>query len=285
MKLGIVMEGGASRTIFSCGVTDCFLEENLMPDYFVGVSAGAAFGVSYLSGQKGRNRMVAEKYMADKRYMGFHHLLDKNKKTFYNLPFVFDEIPNHLIPFDYEAFGAFPGEAEAVVTNLHTGKPEYFDIPRNDPQAKVLTASCALPIFFQPIRLNNRYYMDGGVSDSIPFKRAWEKGCDKLIVILTRPRGYVKKADKSVKIATKIYRHYPKFVEVLKRRAEDYNQSVKELFEAEKEGKVFIIAPKESCGVGRLESSPEKLLHFYDEGYLHAKESMHALRIYLEKNK
>lgn len=283
MKLGIVMEGGASRTVFSCGVTDCFLEENLMPDYFVGVSAGAAYGVSYLAGQLGRNKILSEKYMADKRYMGPKYLFDKNKKTYYNLDFVFDEVPNKLLPFDYDAFGRFPGEVEAVVTNLHSGKAEYLPVPRNDKKGTVLTASCALPIFFQPVKVGRRYYMDGGVSDSIPFKRAFEKGCDKVIVILTRPRGYVKTTDKSVGIAAKCYRHYPKFVEALKWRAEEYNRCLEDLFKAEQAGKVFIIAPKDTCGVGRLESSPEKLLKLYEEGYYQAKELMHSLRLYLEE--
>ena len=106
MKLGIVMEGGASRTAFSCGVTDCFLEENLLPDYFVGVSAGIAFGVSYLAGQKGRNRKIIEQYLPDKRYMGLKYLFDRKMKSFYNIPFVFGEVPNTLLPFDYEAFAA-----------------------------------------------------------------------------------------------------------------------------------------------------------------------------------
>ena len=122
MKLGMVFEGGASRTTFSCGVMDAFLEEELMPDYFIGVSAGIAFGVSYLSKQKGRNLKILEEYMADKRYMGLKYLFDRKKKSYYNIGFVFDEVPNKLLPFDYETFAGYKGVVEACVTNIHTGK-------------------------------------------------------------------------------------------------------------------------------------------------------------------
>lgn len=283
MKLGIVMEGGASRTVFSCGVTDCFLEEGLMPDYFVGVSAGIAYGVTYLSGQRGRNRKIIETYMPDKRYMGLRYLFNRNMKSFYNIPFVFEEVPNKLLPFDYEAFAAYLGEVEAVVTNIKTGRAEYLPVPRDDKEFRVVVASCALPALFQPVKVGNRYYLDGGVADSVPYKRALKKGCDKVIVILTRERDYVKKTEKSIHTISKLYRHYPRIVERLKRRAEDYNQCMKELYQAEKEGKVFVIAPESTLGVGRTEASPKKLLALYEEGYYQAKENMHALQLYFRK--
>lgn len=284
MKLGIVMEGGASRTIFSCGVTDCFLEEGLLPDYFVGVSAGIAYGTSYLSGQKGRNRTLTETYMADKRYMGAKYLFDRSQKSFYNIPFVFGEIPNRLLPFDYEAFAAFPGEVEAVVTNIKTGRAEYLPVPRDDKDFRVIVASCSLPVLFQPVKIGRRAYLDGGVADSIPYRRAFEKGCDKIIVILTRERDYVKKQEASLRIASRLYRAYPKLIERLKNRPQTYNRCLRDLYRAEREGKVFVIAPKDTHGVGRTESSPQKLMTLYEEGYYQAKEDMHALRLYLQKN-
>ena len=127
----MVFEGGASRTAFSCGVMDAFLEEELMPDYFIGVSAGIAFGVSYLSKQKGRNLKILEEYMADKRYMGLKYLFDRKKKSYYNIGFVFDEVPNKLLPFDYETFAGYKGVVEACVTNIHTGKAEYLKVPQS----------------------------------------------------------------------------------------------------------------------------------------------------------
>lgn len=188
----MVFEGGASRTAFSCGVMDAFLEEELMPDYFIGVSAGIAFGVSYLSKQKGRNLKLLEEYMADKRYMGLKYLFDRKKKSYYNIGFVFDEVPNKLLPFDYETFAGYKGVVEACVTNIHTGKAEYLKVPQSVEMKDTLVASCSLPILFQPVKIGRHYYLDGGIADSIPFRHALEEGCDKLIVVLTREHGYVK---------------------------------------------------------------------------------------------
>ncbi len=283
MKLGITMEGGASRTVFSCGVTDCFLEENIMPDYFIGVSAGIAFGMSYLSGQKGRNRILAEEYMSDKRYMGMKYLFDKGKKTFYNIPFVFGELPNEILPFDFQAFKDYPGEVEAGVTNIHTGKAEYLTVPRDDDSFQAIVASCALPVLFQPVKVGKHYYMDGALADSVPFLRAVEKGCDKNIVILTREKGYRKKPGHSLKMVSRIYQSYPNLVDALKHRAENYNLCMREWWAREKAGEVFIIAPDSTLGVGRTESDPGKLHALYEEGYYKAKESIYALKKYLEK--
>lgn len=283
MKLGIIMEGGASRTVFSCGVTDCFLEEGLMPDYFAGVSAGIAYGVSYLSRQKGRNWKLTERYMADKRYMGMKYLFDPHMKSFYNIPFVFGEIPNRLLPFDYDALKAYPGEAEAVVTNLCTGRAEYLPVPRDDKDFRVIVASCSLPVLFPPVKIGKRYYLDGGVADSVPYRRAFEKGCDKVIVILTRSRDYIKQQEKSFRLAEKLYRDYPAFIKTLKNRPQSYNRCLQDLYRAERDGRVFVLAPKDTFGIGRTESSPQKLRVLYEEGYYQAKESMHALRLYLQK--
>lgn len=279
MKLGITMEGGASRTIFSCGVTDAFLEEGIMPDYFIGVSAGIAYGVSYLSKQKGRNLELSTKYMNDKRYMGARHLL-KNR-NFYNLDFAFGEVPNKLLPFDADAFEAFPGKVVAGVTNLHTGKPEYIEVPRRDENYKVLVASCALPILFQPVKIGKHYYLDGGLSDSIPYEQAMKEGCDKNIVILTRERGYVKKQERAGVISQKLYKKYPNIVEDLKKRPERYNACIETLMEREKAGEVFVIAPEKLYGVGRTESNPDKLRKLYEEGYRQAKKQMPKLKEYL----
>ncbi len=279
MKLGITMEGGASRTVFSCGVADAFLEEGIMPDYFIGVSAGIAYGVSYLSKQKGRNLTIIQKYMNDKRYMGVRHLL--KSRNFYNIPFVFEEIPNKLEAFDFEAFESFPGKVEACVTNIHTGKAEYLEVPRRDDKFQVLVASCALPILFQPVKVGKHYYLDGGVSDSVPYKRAIEQGCDKNIVILTRERDYVKKSERAGNVSIKLYKKYPHIAEDLKTRPQRYNACMEELLEREKAGEVFVIAPETTYGISRTESNPDKLTKLYKEGYRQAKRQMADLKRYL----
>lgn len=282
MKLGITMEGGANRTIYSCGVTDAFLEENIMPDYFIGVSAGIAYGISYLSKQKGRNLKIVREYVGDKRYMGMSHLLNRKERSYFNIDFIFSEIPEKLVPFDYEAFASFPGEVIAVATNIHTGKAEYLEVPKDDHRFTPAVASCALPLLAQPVKVGRHYYLDGGIADSIPYQKAIEAGCDKNIVILTRTRDYRKETDRTVKLSSKMYRRYPKIAEAMLARAEKYNASLEELEKLEKEGKVFVIAPADTYGVGRAERNLDKLERLYEEGYHQTKRLMPRLKEYLE---
>lgn len=281
MKLGMTFEGGANRTVFSCGVADAFLEEGLMPDYFIGVSAGIAFGVSYLAGQKGRNWELMEKYVGDKRYMGMRHLFNKEKKTYYNVEFVFEELPNNLLPFDYEGMSAYLGEVYACVTNIHTGKAEYLKVPRDHTMRDYLVASCSLPVLFQPVKIGRHYYLDGALADSIPYEQAIRAGCDKNILVLTRSRDYIKSTGYTVSVASKLYRNYPHVVEDLKTRAERYNKCMEEIHRREQDGELFVIAPEDTFGIGRIESNTEKLRKLYQEGYDQTMALMPQLREYL----
>ena len=154
MKLGLVFEGGASRSLFSCGVMDALLEEEIFADYVIGVSAGIAYGSSYISRQKGRNLELSTKYMHDKRYMGIKHLLNPKNRSYYSMEFAFRQIPEKLVPFDFDAFSENTKNkaAIAVVTNLETGKAEYKELSRDDwdYQIRLVWASCALPMLFKP---------------------------------------------------------------------------------------------------------------------------------------
>lgn len=282
MKLGLVLEGGASRTIFSCGILDALLEQNIMADYVIGTSAGISYGVSYCSGQMGRNLTITEKYMADKRYMGVKHLLDPKNKSYYNLDFVFGEIPQKLVPFDVKAFTEYKGSCIAVLTDIESGRAEYMELPREDMDFMGLRASCALPILFRPVEINGRKYMDGGLTDSIPFEKAIADGCDKVIVILTRPRGYVKKQEKTEPLIKAMYRKYPKLVENFENRPEAYNRSVKRLSELEKEGRAFVIAPPDTHNIHRTERRPEILVPYYKEGAAYGRKIMPQILEYLK---
>ncbi len=280
MKLGLVLEGGASRTLFSCGVMDALLENKIYADYVIGVSAGIAYGVSYASGQIGRNLKVSA-FMSDKRYMGFKHLLNPKNRSYYNMPFVFEEIPNNLVFFDYDAFAAYPGRVVAVVTNLETGKPEYIDVPRNKNFFKLIEASCALPIMFQPIELDGKPYMDGGISDSIPYRRAISEGCDKLITILTREKDYVKTDEQGTALAKHMYKKYPEFIRAIKDRPKQYNESRSSLFEYCKKCGAIVIMPEKTDGFKRTESDFGKLKNLYNDGYETAQKMMPQIIEYL----
>ncbi len=283
MKLGLVLEGGASRTVFSCGVLDVLLEEKITADYLIGVSAGIAYGISYASGQIGRNLELNRRFLPDKRYMGLRHLFKPSNKSYYNLQFVFDDIPNHYLPFDYQAFADYPGKVVGVVTNIKTGLPEYLEVPRNDKQFMVLRASCSLPFIFKPVEINGNLYMDGGLSDSIPYQQAFKAGCDKVIVVLTRERTYRKAPDATISLAEKVYKHYPNLVRDLSTRHEVYNACIDALAALEKENKVFIIAPDNTHGIKRTENNPQILVDFYQEGYNKAKDLLPALYAYLKQ--
>ncbi len=283
MKTAIVFEGGASRSLFSCGVMDVLLENEIYSDYVIGASAGISMGVSYASRQYRRNYEITKKYMPDKRYMGARHLIDRKNKSYYNLDFVFDEIPNKLILFDYEAYEKYKGNCIAVVTNVNTGKPEYLEVEADDKSFITLRATCALPILFPMIEINGEKYLDGGISNSVPFEKAIEDGCDKVIVVLTRARGYIKKTDSLVKLSCKLYRKYPMLCDCLMSRAQNYNEQIKRLREAESLGKVFVIEPLSTMGVGRTEKRPEKLLPLYSHGEEMARLKLGALKKYLEE--
>ena len=242
MKTGIVFEGGAFRTIFSCGVMDALVENDIMPDYMIGVSAGAAYGVSMASKQPRRNLDVLMKYRNDKRYLGLSNMIDKDNKSIYGLEFSYETIPNELNLFDYDAFKQYKGDFYCVVTNLLTGQPEYMKYTGDDRTNTVLKATCALPMLFPPIIINDVPYMDGGLSDSIPYLKAIEDGCDRIIVVLTRQSGYTKTTSRSTKAIAYSYRNqYPKLTETMLTRASRYNESLKGLDQYVKEGRIITI--------------------------------------------
>ena len=281
MKTGLVLEGGALRAIFSSGVCDALLDGTIMTDYVIGVSAGIAYGVSYVSKQPRRNLEVVTRYAPDKRYMGMNNLMDKSNRSYFGLKFAYDTIPNELIPFDYDTFAAYPGEVEAVVTNLNTGKADYLPVPRKDKESLLLQASCAMPLLFPIYRINDQPYLDGGAADSIPWQRALDKGCQRVIVVLTRPREYRRKPDQMIRLIRKQYQEYPNFVKAMETRAQRYNENREQLFELEREGKIMVIAPQSTLGVGRIERDTEKLRLLWAEGYQMTVERMDEIRDYL----
>ena len=214
---------------------DALLEENIIADYVIGVSAGIAYGTSYVSRQIGRNLELSVDYMHDKRYMGVRHLFNPKNRSYYNKDFAFRAIPKTVVPFDYDAFAKSNESSTtiAVLTNLNTGKPEYHKLPSDDwdRHTNLVWASCALPIIFQPEEIDGQLYMDGGISDPIPFQHAIDDGCDKIITILTRERSYSKFSSSSEKLASRIYRKYPDFSQTLLTRHEKYNKSRERIFE------------------------------------------------------
>lgn len=269
MKTGLVLEGGAMRGMFTAGVLDVFMEKDVRVDGIIGVSAGALFGVNYLSEQQGRVIRYNKKYAADKRYMGMHSLLKTGDIV--NKEFAYYTVAQKLDIFDNQAFMAANIPYYAVVTNMETGQPEYMQINNVFEDMEILRASASMPFVSRPVILNGQKYLDGGVSDSIPYKKFLDMGYDRLIVVLTRDLNYVKKP-MSKHLISLYYRNYPNFREQLLHRHDNYNQSISELKTLEANGKVMLIRPSEPIEISRMEKNPQILQSVYDLGRKDAEE-------------
>jgi predicted patatin/cPLA2 family phospholipase len=261
----IVLEGGGLRGAFTAGVLEFLLEKNIDFERVVGVSAGACVGASYISKQKGRNQKVNVDLPSDKRYMGFRHLIKTG--SYFNMEFVFDEIPNKLVPFDEQAFNENPAEFDVVTTSLESGKSTIFT--RNDYKKfslnKALVASSSIPMLAKPVKIEDKLYFDGGVSDSIPVKYALSKH-NKAVVVLTRPRGYRKEKMSNALLYEVAFRKYPEFLETMLNRNSGYNDTLDFCDQMEKEGRLYIIAPSPEFVISRTEKSFEKRLSFFNHG-------------------
>ena len=276
----IVLEGGGMRSAFTSGVLEYFLEKNFYFDRIVGVSAGACAGASYLSGQKGRNRKVNVEFPSDKRFMGFYHLITKG--SYFNIPFIFDEIPEKIVPFDHQAAFDNPAGFDVVITALDTGKSVVLS--KKDIAAigmnTALIASSSIPLISKPVQIDGRLYYDGGVADSIPVKYALSKHA-KAVVVLTRPRGYRKGKMSNTFVIKYAFRKHPEFMKAMLNRNDDYNRTLDFCDEMEKEGKLFLIAPSAEYAIGRTEKSLKKRADLYDHGYKLIGEAFENLKDFL----
>lgn len=280
MKTGLVLEGGAMRGMYTAGVMDRMMDHDIHFDGVIGVSAGALFGVNYLSRQRGRVIRYNKKYNGHKDYMGLLPLLKEGNIV--STRYAYDRVPRLFDVFDNEAFKASGTDFYAVVTNLQTGQPEYMQVKDVYEQMDVLRASGSMPFVSKPVQIDGQYYLDGGVSDSIPFAFFEKLGYDRLVVILTRDLAYRKKAMSPLMIDAS-YHKYPEFAEQLKKRHEVYNRSVRMLKRKEKKGGIFVIRPSVPIQIKRIETDPDKLQQVYDEGMKDATEHMDQLLEYLGK--
>ena len=260
----LILEGGTLRPIFSAGVMDALLDNNITFPYCIGVSAGITNGVSYISKQKGRNLEVVTKYRNDNRYLSYRNFL--RCKSIFGLDFVFDEIPNNLIPFDMDTYRKYPGKVLVGVTNAHTGKTEYLNGKDLDDKATMLRATCAIPLLFPVIKINGKEYYDGGLCDPIPIKKAIADGNTKQLIVLTQPKGYKKElSKKNILVAKLLNKKYPNLKTPLLNRHNHYNETVKFCEQLESEGKVLILRPE--YNLDSFEKDINKLKSSYEHGY------------------
>ena len=252
------------RGVYTCGVLDRLADAGISVDYVIGVSAGACNGCSFVSQQRGRSYRINTAYLGDPRYLSLGNFFKTG--SLFGMDFIFDEIPHRLDPFDYEAFLASPCQFVAGVTDVRTGLPVYFDKRDMDHHSVVLRASSAIPVFSPIVHYRGGAYLDGGTSDPIPFRKALADGCDRLIVVLTRNRGYRKAPESFRCIYRHTYRKYPGMIRTLDTRHLVYNESLAALARLEREGKAYVIAPSSPMHIDRFEKRRGELQLLYEMG-------------------
>ena len=281
MKIGLVLEGGGMRGLFSAGVLDALLElKELSFNGIVGVSSGALFGVNYVSKQKERAVRYNKKYADDKRYMGLHSWITTGNAV--NKDFAFYELPYKLDVFDNETFKKAETDFYVVMTNVESGKPEYVLIEDAFAQMEYLRATSALPFASKIIEINGKKYLDGGISDSIPIDFCESLGYDKIIAVLTRPEGTYKE-DKLGFLYKLVYRKYPNLVNSLLNMATDYEKVLAKIKDLENKGKIFVVRPPEVLKIGRLEKNRDKIQKVYDTGLNTGLKELNNIVKYLNK--
>ncbi len=278
MTTGLVLEGGGMRGIYTAGVLDCFLEHDIQFNYVIGVSAGGNMAASYLSKQKGRNKKVSLEFLDDKRYLSLSNYI-KNKEMF-GMDFIFDEIPREHVPFNMEDFLQYKGEYVIACTNCETGETEYFNKAylRKDLMT-ILRASSSLPLMAPIVEYDGKKLLDGGVTDPIPLRKAQRDGMINNVVVLTRPKGYVKPSSRLSKYFK--VKGYKKVDEAMQKRPAVYNETLQYVDNQEKNGHAIVIRPSKDLKVDRMEKNRDKLSAMYDLGYQDALEQLPKIKEWL----
>lgn len=271
-KIGVIDAGGGTRGIFGAGVLDRCMDRDIKFDFFAGVSAGSANGASYIAGQRGRNFVFFNDYAFRKEYMSMDNLMKTG--SYIDMDYVFGTLSNDdgEYPLDYDAMMANPCGFEIVATNAVTGRPMYFskeEIKRN--HYDFFKASCSVPALNKPYYIGKIPCFDGGLSDPLPYKRVFRAGCDKVIVILTKPRDTVRTPGKDRLLSASIAHEYPNAARAWADRSIAYNRSKDEILELEKEGKALILAPSDIGRLKTLTQDHEALEDLYRQGYEEAK--------------
>lgn len=279
----MVLEGGSMRGIYTAGVLDVLMENNVEVDGIVSVSAGALFGVNYFSKQVGRVIRYNKKYCGDKRFISIYSLI--KTKNVVNKDFTFYKVTKELDPFDNDKFKEGNKDFYVTATNIETGKAEYFKIDDVIEQLEEFRATAAVPFASEIIELNGKKYLDGGISDSIPINKCLDLGYKKIIVILTQPLGFrkmpfSKKREQLLKIALK---KYPKLVDAMLNRYIMYNEELDKVRELEEKGDIFVIRPSRKINMSMIEKDPNKIQEYYDMGVEVGKSVINDLKDFLDK--
>lgn len=281
MKKGLIMEGGAMRGMFTAGVIDVMMEHQIIFDGAMGVSAGAVFGCNYKSRQPGRVIRYNAAYCNNPQYAGLRTFFKTG--DIFGEQFCYHDIPEHLDPFDYEAYRNNPMDFYVVVTDAETGKPLYKKISQCDQrEMDWMRASASMPIVSKPVKVDGHELLDGGVADSIPVQKMESLGYDRNVVILTQPRDYKKGRNQLMPLAKVSLRRYPAMIDAMEHRHEHYNEELEYIRTREESGDLFVIRPPKKIEVGKVERSRQRLLTAYRMGRETMKEQLRKLEKFLE---
>ena len=280
MKTGLIMEGGAMRGMFTAGVLDVLMENGLVTDGAIGVSAGAVFGCNYKSHQIGRVIRYNTEYCNDKRYASFKNLVKTG--NLYSEQFCYHEVPEKLDPFDEAAFAASPMDFFVVCTDVKTGEPIYHKCRKGDAEDVLwMEASASMPLAAKIVKIGHYGLLDGGVADSIPVRFFESIGYKHNLIILTQPKGYIKKKNKFLPAIRAKYFRYPAFVEAVADRHERYNETLSYISMLEQAGKDYVIRPPIPLEIGAMERDPAQLRRVYETGRAVAQIQVEKIRDFL----
>lgn len=281
MKKGLVLEGGAMRGLFSSGIIDRMMEENIEFDGLIGVSAGACFGCNYKSRQIGRALRYNLKYSSDKRYCSFRSLIKTG--DMYGAEFCYHTLPETLDVFDGRTFEENPVEFYLVCTDVESGQPVYHKMEKSDYyELEWMRASASLPLVSRIVEVGGKKLLDGGISDSIPLKYFQNIGYEKNVVVLTQPRGYIKKENRLMPVIKTVLKKYPKLIDAMQCRHEMYNQTLDYIWEEERKGNILVLCPNEKLPIKRTEHKKEVLQAVYDIGRSVFDKRMEEIREFLK---
>lgn len=277
---GILDVGGGMRGIFGAGVTDCLLDKKVYLPYCIGVSAGSANLISYIAKQRGRNYRFYTRYAKRAEYMSLQNFL--KKRSYFDLDYVYGtlSVTGGEDPVDYDAFFRAGQTLVTVATRADDGKPQYFtnaDFHTDD--LSPLKGSCAIPGVCRPYKVGDSLYFDGGVADPVPVEKALADGCDRLLVVLTKPLDFVKKPEHFRAVYTRALRAYPNIIKELETRAEVYNRGVEKARALASAGKAVILAPAGGYHVTAFTKNEKKLERLYREGYEAAQNALSKLTL------
>ena len=282
MKRGLVLEGGAMRGLFTAGVIDVLMENGIRFDGVIGVSAGAAFGCNYKSGQIGRVLRYNTRFCRDKRYSGWRVLFKTG--NIFSTEFCYGEVPLKHDVFDFEAFEKDPSEFFVVATDLETGKAVYHKYEGfHDHGFDWIRASASMPLVSKIVEIDGKPLLDGGIADSIPVKFFESIGYDRNIVVLTQPLEYRKGKNRMMPFIKAKYRKYPSFIKTANKRHENYNETLDYIKKREERGELLVLRPPYDLPVGKIEKDPERLKEAYNIGRETAEKRIEEIKSFLNK--